>query len=544
MMNLHTEHHPSALLAAGSGVGLGQQQAILQADRLFRSLRLEEADAVSACPWREILAPQCVLYFGSKILRVGAALRDHRRGGPAPTIENALGATAARYHAGVVRDERGWRPRLGEWLAGRDFSLIASWRLLQSCPVAPTARGLSPGGGLIYAPNAAHVAMALGIAGSLGSVLPATVVTRVGAAAGLVLEGTFRNGRWRETVTGLQPSLLRWLALFTDGFLSGAFAGEPWAGRPALREALLGRLRRAYLPQAADAVAVAQGMLDQLRPRVVLIQDLGDFRARALAIEAGRRRIPVCHLQFGCVFPSAIEWGWDVADHHLLWGEWSRNMALALGISGAKIKVTGAPRFRPGRTSHRPWEGRRLLFPLIPASPLEFGNGGALTAGECQKVGRLLREWAARNPDYCLRVKRRPLNDESGFDELLNCQLPNVVVLDGRCSMEEVLADTDVVITTHSTTGIEAIIGGFPLIVIDWGFRPHPFAFLCESGAAMMVDSPETLAATLHGLRENPEAKARLLKHQRQVVLDIAPLTGELACDSISGELTKICGLP
>jgi hypothetical protein len=282
--------------------------------------------------------------------------------------------------------------------------------------------------------------------------------------------------------TTLRRELVRW---------AGSAPGSP-AERLAASFAV-GRLHRGYLAQTSIDLRAVERLLDARRPTAVVVASDAHRYARLLVLAARDRKIPTVVLQHGALafqdFYVPV-----VADRMLAWGPWCRDWFVARGAPAPAVHDVGfvrSPARRPLRSPADP-AALRAMFPTQPVA-------------DHVTVAMLdtLREVLAA--DASLRLVVRPHPGE-GRRALLAARLAGWpaplrertdVSPPGRALADD-LAASDVVLTSQSTVGIDALAAGVPVVLIDHPdvAEPIPFrAFGCVVGAETAGDVAAGLAA-------------------------------------------------
>jgi hypothetical protein len=92
-----------------------------------------------------------------------------------------------------------------------------------------------------------------------------------------------------------------------------------------------------------------------------------------------------------------------------------------------------------------------------------------------QRTYRLLRDWAARSPDYRVLVKAHP-RSQVPFWQQEALMLDNVEVLPRECGLAEALARASVVVNIMSNAVIEAALARRPLLYVNASDDPDIFS--------------------------------------------------------------------
>ncbi len=513
-----------------AGKVLTQPKAIMEADRVLRDLVTSGALREKRELWLEILAPSLVLYFLSKLLRIHNIL-SRLPSKVSWRFCSANGMITAMAQ-GILPEKVIRQRSLLSMGAFRDFLLrtfprIMSWQRHMRIVSRSNSEGCQfekkRGGVLFWATNPVHEESALNIAQLLVSDdIPALCITSRNMKMPCVLpQAALCDHTWKRKIKGVVPGLRIFLDEFAQSVIKFLAPETKAFNCMRMSRFLRGQLDRFFVPQAADALALAQRAMEAIEPEAVFIQDIGDYRTRALAWVARERNIPVFHHQQGNVFPdSTIEWGWDIADRHLVWGEWSKAIVIDLGIPVHKIDITGTPRISfPSKhtvAKIRASSGiSHVLFPLMPASSLNFGNGGATSLAGCHAIMKMLLEYVEMmDGRVVLQIKPRPLGDHPWFDSFRPALSPQVEIFPNHINIGQALEKTDIVITTHSTVGIDAVMVGKPLVVLDGGYETHPYEDLIQYGAAAKADSAAELKAITENLIFNGASREKMMQCQ------------------------------
>jgi hypothetical protein len=269
----------------------------------------------------------------------------------------------------------------------------------------------------------------------------------------------------------------------------------------------LGRAFEGYLRRMrASALVIAWHRLDPLTHLV----------ARKLAL-------PVVGLQDswlpGKGFPPGYR-RFMAADHLLVWGEisagWCREMP------ATEVHVAGHPggkvfRLQPPQGAEEASRRGPLKVLLTHQcwgpwsafhSPLDTDDTLAVCA-----------EAARRLPAVQFAVKVHPLIEDprhegpGRFAEIraaaASLDLPNFQILPLASSMDDALADCDVVVSYYSLTAVEALCAGKRVIVLNTSGKRDLFPELVEAGAARRAETAGELVVLLEELLRLPAADDR-----------------------------------
>ena len=233
--------------------------------------------------------------------------------------------------------------------------------------------------------------------------------------------------------------------------------------------------------QAERTFAAYEYVLDQLRPRVVLVWNGGVLLPGSLAVIAAGRDIPVFYLERGLVpdtlvvdsqgvnFGSAIAGdGWKPDAIPQPSGADREQMSAycrALRESGRSVITEGA---RLGRDTTReqlrvPRDARVVLFPLQIESDTNIVRYSPHYKRMVDVVRDLQRVLAATGA--ILVVKPHP-EDRNRLPELRRLCDNKTTRLATDLSVRSLIDAADVIVTVNSTVGLEALIAEKPVVVL------------------------------------------------------------------------------
>jgi hypothetical protein len=280
-------------------------------------------------------------------------------------------------------------------------------------------------------------------------------------------------------------------------------AGEEPA-HDALAAYTLRRFHAGYVWQTLVDARAAERLLDEARPRALVVASDAHRYARLLVLLARARGVPTFVLQHGAIGERDL-YVPLVADHMLAWGPWCRDWFVAQRTPAERVHAVGFVRAPERRTLRGPVpDDARLLF---AAQPIPDG-----VTRELLGAVRFALEDDAR-----LSLVVRPHPGESrraSLAELLAAWPESVrgrtlLSPPGR-SLAEDLAAADVVVVSQSTVGIDALTAGVPTLLLSHGRIPEVIPFRAFGGVVGAADGPG-LVTGLRALRD-PERLAELAR--------------------------------
>jgi hypothetical protein len=262
--------------------------------------------------------------------------------------------------------------------------------------------------------------------------------------------------------------------------------------------------RMAWLLRDASVVVIPNDAVFPYRELLSMIRT----RKRTLLIQEGIRfTFPA-----GYVGPS---YGTGGCDAICVWGEGSREYFISTGAPASSIVVTGTPRLDtldPAAWNERGAALRTRLGVMAP--PLAFVSNPIEIQGYGDKVVRLglfEKFLAAALPllehrAIPLIVKTHAYEDANEYVAIAKRSRRPDIVHVVEAPIFEVLAAARAAVVLASTVGLEALIFGLPLGVLE--MPPHGYAFeYAQRGAAVPL-AADDIAAGLTELLERPAARS------------------------------------
>lgn len=418
-------------------------------------------------------------------------------------VKPMLRACVLPYFGHVREWATAWRQRVGGTRTGGSPFVFVNHSARNALTILPLLEGLGEqiardrawvlqvgqdGAGLIREHGFAHkyFAQYVSLHGGLRALRAVAPVVRF-----LV------SGQWRRAAA---QAKLRW-----DGVPLSSLAEQ---------EISFGLAR--LLCNAARMVACARTMLEKESPSlVVLTNDRADF-GRAIGLGARAAGVPSMLVQFGLTLAPAHWHPGVAADLAAVQGEAPAEVIRnADNHPGLQISVTGQPK-------HDVLLRKVAMFPraqvcdeygLDPRRPIVLYASHALgEQSSTSRRGLAERRLAAREVEAVYRtmaelknvelvVKPHPNEDVEPHNQVLKkVSADNIRLVQGIEPIEALLSACDVLVTHHSTVGLEAVLLGKPLVIVNLSGRPDPFPYVrcgVAVGAYQDCDIASTIEAAL-----------------------------------------------
>jgi len=279
-----------------------------------------------------------------------------------------------------------------------------------------------------------------------------------------------------------------------------------------------------YFPALLPQAAVAEHILQQHRPALIVSGDVDDARNRLYCLIARKLGIPSLEIQFGMYGSEGVEWQFFVADHLAVWGEQAHDVMLSQHVSPARLTVTGSPRHdqivrRAGASQS---ETRARLG--VPADKVMVlfacPYSGFVDQEKFRAVKDAIFRTVATRHDVVLVVKHHP-GEKPDQTERLARGHPNIIKADAHGDIRELILACDAFITLGSTSTMDALLAGKPVIWPDLAGLVWWDDNFISSGATLVVRSEQELARSFDRLTDGSIAEVMAtLKEDRQRFLE------------------------
>lgn len=282
------------------------------------------------------------------------------------------------------------------------------------------------------------------------------------------------------------------------------------------------------LPDTVGYVGLAERAYQQLRPRALVIARQRRAFENAFVAVARRDGIPSAMILHGHISDHPIyhfvDGRFDQVDCIFAWGEAQKTSLVAKGAPAERILVTGNPQWdhlATGLGSLPPPETCRAAM----ATALDLPSNAFWVTFTSQPVSRaflgdILRALRVIS-NSVLIVKVHPGERITEYRIQAADQQRCRVVQD--IDLHVLLRASDVVLTYTSTTNLEALAVGTPLIVVDFASNPDtPNRVDLTAYGVPEVHHPSELVQALTRLQHNPSWGEEILRGGRQALEDYA----------------------
>lgn len=216
--------------------------------------------------------------------------------------------------------------------------------------------------------------------------------------------------------------------------------------------------------------AHAEWLVERYAAKVVLNDRNGSLYSPFLRLALNARQRLLVHLAHATTVESSRRLGMNDYDYYFLFGQSSLEALQARELRfGTSTAVLAGSHMVDKAFDLPPADASRRVLLVLGVGPDKEKEAGY------QCTYRLLRDWAARNPDYQVLVKAHPRSQVPFWQQEASV-LDNVEVLPRECGLADALARASVVVNIMSNAVIEAGLAGRPVIYANASGQADIFA--------------------------------------------------------------------
>ncbi len=225
------------------------------------------------------------------------------------------------------------------------------------------------------------------------------------------------------------------------------------------------------LSRIAAYHVLAERIIDEIQPRVLVSSDVNDARMRMFGLVGRNRGIPTMELQFSIYDENSVEWQFLESESLALTGRRNKEILERLGVPTARMSITGSSRFDNIRTLETFVHENHILKPkqksiLFASQPNYFG---AFATPEIRNdmIKAFVRIFA-QYPSHVLMVKPHPVENEKELRAFFQ-GLPNVIFVSKKEPIRNYIHTADAFVTFYSSSAFDALALEKPTLGLAFG---------------------------------------------------------------------------
>lgn len=271
-----------------------------------------------------------------------------------------------------------------------------------------------------------------------------------------------------------------------------------------IRKSILSTLQACIFPMLQTAWSIAS-MINHYHPQMIVVGNPYIFEGKTAISVAKQYQIPTLTVEHGSIFAHDLRWKNCSVDTICVWGTSSQTALIQSGVDPQKIICTGAPRLDALISKKRadlqaaqtniPKYSKRVV--LVATS----GAGDSVNVMQHSVFIAWLTQATQALPEIEWRIKLHPKDRRAYYQSVEN--LPNVCFVQSSknrfgLDIYEALAEADILLTVTSTSAVDAMLMGVPVISVQLPDLEPVIARVpyLQVGATYVVTDPHTLIDT------------------------------------------------
>lgn len=207
-------------------------------------------------------------------------------------------------------------------------------------------------------------------------------------------------------------------------------------------------------------------------------------------------------------------------------GEYTKNLFIKQGVNSSKLVVTGQPRYDIITQGEFNKESiyNQLAIPddkgIIVLATQWFVEDKTWKAKERTEFIISVVKAVKEFPDKQLVIKLHPIENVKDYEKILN-EIDSNTILCKDINIYGLIYASEILMTVSSTTALEAMILGKPVIIVDFTNKPIPTIY-AECGAAVGVYNEADLAPTIEKVLYSQKVQRELKNNRKKFVYEHA----------------------
>jgi len=211
------------------------------------------------------------------------------------------------------------------------------------------------------------------------------------------------------------------------------------------------------------------------------------------------------------------DYGHGGCDFIAVYGKTQMKTLIGQGIKKKNIIITGQPKYDIVVNSEK-WERKPEDAIVIGYTTQPFVEIGMATSGQRRGFVSEIVRGIRKIKGARLEIKTHPRESPDEYGGILKSLGPGSEKISSETDILKFIHGCDIIITGHSTTGLEGMILKKPVVFMNFLPCSSPEAIFSGSGS-IVVEKPEELAGEIEKLIKNENHRNRVIEKQNQFVL-------------------------
>lgn len=281
-------------------------------------------------------------------------------------------------------------------------------------------------------------------------------------------------------------------------------------------------------------IMAASQFLEVVRPRIIVTECDRSGLASCLVLAARHRNIPAVTMVHGVLEPyPAYGFVPILADYVCCWGDQHRHNLMEHGVNAEHLIVTGCHAI--SQTLDVSVDAARLKVGLAVNKPVVLFATQPFKLEDKKRNARVFCVAMTKLIDVTAVVRLHPAENIGEYQELID-EFPNVMFLSNEVmSRDESLAASDIVVNYESSFGVDALLKGKLVIILDVLSAPLKIGKeLVEMAGCPSVKGSDELALVIRNILTNENLRNQLQAKAEQYCRAYCDSYGQDALKNVS----------
>lgn len=221
-----------------------------------------------------------------------------------------------------------------------------------------------------------------------------------------------------------------------------------------------------HLQLQTQRIMAASQFLDVVSPKIIVTEYDRNAHSSCLVLAARQRGIPTITMVHGAMTPyPSYGYAPTLSNYVCCWGERHRHNFMEHGVNQEQLIVTGC--HATSRTLEVEQDAARLKIGLPVDKPVVLLATSPIKLEDRKKYALAFCTAMAKLPEMSAIVRLHPSENIAEYQEIVD-KFPRVTFLPNNAiSRDESLAAADIVVNHESSFGIDALLRGKLVVILD-----------------------------------------------------------------------------
>ncbi len=252
--------------------------------------------------------------------------------------------------------------------------------------------------------------------------------------------------------------------------------------------------------------------IDRVRPKSLLVlYDHGLYEACSVQLckSRGVKSVTLQHALFLPGLPTTFPIRSDI---YAAWGSREKEVLVAQGEKGERIHAIGSVLLENFTVPSQEKRGDDTIKVLFATQAVQSAVTWYFGYPPVGRLVRMLVSSIGSNSRFALTLRPHPNETIDHGTARLAAQAG--IAVDRATPLHKQIADHDVVVTQYSSTGVEALLAGKPLVMVNWVSNEEILPYASEGVAPFSLDPsdfPEKIETAINTFSGRRDAVERFL---------------------------------